>query len=104
MTLDEYQERAGVYQLATSPVEERIFGLLEEAGEIAGVFKRFARGDFPHEEAGARLEKELGDVLWYLSRIAADNNWTLSSIAATNLDKLESRRIRNLIQGDGDNR
>ena len=104
MTLDEYQEQAGKFQVPTSAAEERIFGLLSEAGEVAGVFQKLIRGDYEFKEAGARLEKELGDVLWYVSRIAADNNWTLSDIATTNLDKLEDRRIRNLIQGSGDNR
>ena len=104
LTLNEYQEKAGKYQIPTAPPEERIFGLLEEAGEVAGVFKRMLRGDFSQPEAFMRLEKELGDILWYLSRICADNDWTLESVAQTNLDKLESRAIRNQIMGTGDNR
>lgn len=104
MTLNEYQEAAGKYQGIGVPPEERVFGLLEEAGEVAGVFKRMFRGDYPPEEAGPKLAKELGDVLWYLSRIAADNDWPLSEIAQSNLDKLESRFFRNQILGSGDER
>lgn len=104
MTLNEYQEHAGKYQLPSAPPEERVFGLLEEAGEVGGIFKRMFRGDYTPEIATQLLAKELGDILWYLSRIAADNNWSLSDIAQANLDKLESRRIRNVIQGSGDNR
>ncbi len=104
MTLDEYQEKAGKYQVKTAPPEERVMGLLEEAGEVAGIFKRMLRGDYSPEEAGDKLMKELGDVMWYLSRIAADNCVKLSEIAAANLDKLESRSIRNQILGKGDNR
>lgn len=101
--LDDYQTKAGAYQLPNVPPTERVFGLFEEAGEVAGVFKRMARGDFT-DDPGPKLAKELGDVLWYLSRVAADNGWALSDIAQANLDKLESRRIRNTILGAGDNR
>jgi len=104
MTLNDYQEQAGKYQRPSAPPEERIMGLLEEAGEVAGVFKRLLRGDFDQPTAAVKLEKELGDVLWYLARIASDNNWTLQSVAQSNLDKLESRQIRGAILGTGDNR
>jgi NTP pyrophosphatase (non-canonical NTP hydrolase) len=104
MDLNTYQDKAGEYQVKTAPPEERVMGLLEEAGEVAGVFKRLLRGDFPPEQAMARLHKELGDVLWYVSRVAADNGWSLEDIATTNLEKLESRSVRNLILGSGDNR
>lgn len=104
MLLDDYQNKAGEFQLPSAPPEERVFGILEEVGEVAGVFKKLLRGDYPPEEAMARLHKELGDVLWYLSRIAADNNWKLSDIAQSNIDKLESRKLRNVIMGSGDTR
>ena len=104
MKLNEYQDKAGKFQLAGSPPEERIFGLLEEAGEVAGAFKRMLRGDYGPEVAAARLEKELGDILWYLARVAADNGWTLEQIAEGNLEKLESRLLRNVLTGDGDSR
>ena len=104
MTLDEYQQKAKVYRVPTSTPEERVFGILEEAGEVAGIFKRVFRGDFSADVGATKLHKELGDVLWYLSQIAEDNDWTLSSIAEDNLDKLESRRIRNAIMGTGSDR
>jgi NTP pyrophosphatase (non-canonical NTP hydrolase) len=104
MTLDEYQYEAKIYRIPDATPEERVFGLLEEAGEMAGVFKRLLRGDYDADQAATKLHKELGDILWYLSQIAEDNNWTLSEIAKSNLNKLESRRIRNVIVGTGDNR
>jgi len=106
LDLNEYQDKAATYKVAgTSPLE-RAFGLCEEVGEVFGVLKRMERGDFAGNigEFGARLHKELGDTLWYLSQVAADNNWTLNDIAETNLDKLESRKIRGTILGVGDNR
>jgi NTP pyrophosphatase (non-canonical NTP hydrolase) len=104
MDLNDYQNKAGEFQVEGTPPEERVMGLLEEAGEVAGIFKRVLRGDYQEVEAAARLHKELGDVLWYIARVAADNNWPLEDIAKSNLDKLESRKTRNLILGSGDNR
>jgi len=104
MTLNEYQKLAAAYRLPKTTPEERVFGVLEEAGEIAGVFKRLLRGDYDDDTAATKLHKELGDVLWYLSQIAEDNEWDLEEVAMANLDKLESRKIRNLIMGSGDDR
>lgn len=104
MNIDEYQEKAASFIVPTATPEERVFGLLSEAGEVAGVFQKLMRGDFGPDIAGTKLAKELGDVMWYVSGIAADNGWKLSELLNTNLEKLESRKIRNLIQGAGDER
>lgn len=104
MTLNEYQEKAASYIVPAATANERVFGLLAEAGEVAGVFQRMFRGDYPPDEMGGKLIKELGDCLWYLASIARDNGWTLADVAEVNLDKLESRRLRNLIVGSGDER
>ena len=103
-SFDEYQLQGSSYRVPQSSPEERVMGLLEEAGEVAGVFKRMLRGDYTQDVAGSKLHKELGDVLWYLAQVAYDNGWTLSSIAQENLDKLESRKLRNVLMGEGDNR
>ena len=104
MTLNEYQTQASKYRVEASPPEERIMGILEEAGEVAGVFKRLLRGDYTPDVAVTKLHKELGDVLWYLSAIAQDNGWTLEEVAQENLSKLESRHVRGLIIGTGSDR
>lgn len=104
MTLNEYQNKAAEFKVPQAPPEERIMGVLEEAGEVAGVFKRLLRGDYSQDIAAAKLAKELGDILWYVSQIANDNDWTLEDIAKENIEKLESRRLRNAILGEGDNR
>lgn len=49
---------------------EAMFGLVEEVGEVAGVFKRQARGDNGGELDKEKLAKELGDLLWYTIRCA----------------------------------
>lgn len=48
--------------------EEAIFGLIKETGEVAGVFKRAARGDNGGQLDREKLAKELGDLLWYTVR------------------------------------
>lgn len=49
---------------------EASFGLIEEAGEVAGVFKRAARGDNDGGLDRYKLTKELGDLWWYTVRCA----------------------------------
>lgn len=101
---NEYQKQIETYRLDTYSPEAAVMGLLSESGEVAGVFQKLIRGDYPPDVAMTKLYKELGDVLWHLAAIANDNNWKLSEIAADNIDKLESRKIRNAIMGSGDNR
>ncbi len=79
-------------------------GLMAETGEVAAVFQKLIRGDFPYDVALTKLQKELGDVLWHVAQIAADNGWDLGDVAQDNLDKLESRQIRGKILGAGDER
>lgn len=104
LSLNQYQSKAADFRIPTAPPEERVMGLLEEAGEVAAIFKRLLRGDYGPDVAATKLHKELGDILWYVSQIAGDNDWTLEDIANTNIDKLESRKLRNTIMGEGDNR
>ena len=103
-SFNEYQAACLSFRIPASPPEERVMGLLEEAGEVAGVFKRMLRGDYDPDQAATKLHKELGDILWYIGGIAYDNGWKLSEIAQANLDKLESRQLRGVIMGSGDNR
>lgn len=104
MTLNDYQDKAAEFIVPTSAANERVFGLLAESGEVAGVFQRMFRGDYPPDEMGPKLIKELGDCLWYIAGIARDNGWTLKDVAQVNIDKLESRKLRNLLVGKGDER
>ena len=50
------------------------------------------------------LKKEAGDILWQLSGLCKVMGWSLEEVAQMNLDKLASRKQRNVIDGDGDNR
>lgn len=103
VTLNEYQQGAWKFAKADNGLE-RVFGLLEESGEVAGLFKRLYRGDTTEGINKDRLTKELGDCLWYLAGVATDNGITLEDVAVTNLEKLLDRQNRGVLKGEGDNR
>jgi NTP pyrophosphatase (non-canonical NTP hydrolase) len=50
------------------------------------------------------LKKEAGDIAWQLAGLCQVMGWTLEEVCQQNLDKLASRKQRNVIDGDGDNR
>ena len=109
MELNEYQKRAKSY--AIYPESYRItypaLGLSGEAGEIANKVKKLIRDEYnkeDYEQKKVDIAFEIGDVLWYCATLAQDLGVSLSVIAAQNLDKLEDRKQRNAIHGDGDNR
>jgi NTP pyrophosphatase (non-canonical NTP hydrolase) len=81
-------------------------GLAGETGEVAEKIKKVIRdrGGVIDGVTKSEIAKELGDVLWYVSQIAAELELSLESIAAANLEKLQSRMERGTISGDGDNR
>lgn len=81
-------------------------GLTSEAGEVAGLLKKLMRDDAGKlsAEKKAALSAELGDVLWYLARIAGEFGLDLSQIAEANLAKLYDRKERGALQGSGDKR
>ena len=82
------------------------FGLAEEAGEVAGKFAKAVRDNQGVLDGERRLqiEKELGDVLWFVAELCTVLNVDMSSIAQINLDKLASRKARGVIHGNGDDR
>lgn len=92
MNLDEYQGLAlrtagnGEHQWM-----ERALGLAGEAGEVCDLIKK----EKFHGKTGAPivgdLRKELGDVLWYVSTLAATYGLSLSEIAEANISKLKER-------------
>lgn len=76
-------------------------GLTGEAGEYSEKIKKFLRDGVLDKELAA---KELGDVLWYLTRAANELGFSLEQIASMNYKKLEDRKNRNVLSGSGDTR
>ncbi|NJP37176.1 nucleoside triphosphate pyrophosphohydrolase family protein [Alkalicoccus luteus] len=90
MNLNEYQELSS--RTANTHDNELInygLGLTGEAGEVADMIKKtqFHGHDISKEE----IEKELGDVLWYLSQIARVSGINLTDVAEGNIKKLKKR-------------
>lgn len=79
-----------------------ILGLVSEVGEVAAILKRTIRDDESYSRQ--QLVKELGDCLWYLARVAKEEDVSLSEIVAANKEKLDSRKKRNTLKGSGDDR
>lgn len=78
--------------------------VMSEAGELAEpAIKIGIRGDETILDE-AKLEKEIGDVLWYCAEMATLLGTSLESIARLNIEKLADRAKRNVINGSGDNR
>ena len=81
-------------------------GLVGEAGEVANVVKKILRDDGGKvsEEKQEKLKAELGDICWYLARLADELGLELEDIMDANVFKLQSRLERGQLKGSGDNR
>lgn len=93
MKLNTYQQRSSEFVSVADNsygVVGWTVGLAGECGEVAELIKKslIRRGHLPPRE---ELVSEIGDVLFYLCRIAEADNITLDEIAKYNLDKLEKR-------------
>lgn len=81
-------------------------GLASEVGEIAGKVKKVLRdndGILTAEDQIA-LNDEVGDVVWYATRILDEMAYNLSGAMIANRQKLTSRAQRGVLGGSGDNR
>lgn len=108
MNFNEYQDALGAFAVYPdkgmknkSALAYCALGLTGEAGEYAEKVKKYLRDDFLDPNLAA---KELGDVLWYVARSAAELGYTLDEVAQMNIDKLNSRKARGVLGGSGDNR
>lgn len=103
-SLDQYQISTLNTWGGPNRKEHALLGVVGEAGEIAEARKKFIRGDFNEAEYRSRLIKEMGDCLYYLAVLAQENGMLLSEIATENIRKLQDRKERGVICGDGDAR
>ena len=113
MTFSEYQtdtETTAVYKKNLHNTIDRLsyvtLGLVGEAGEIANKVKKVIRDNngVITQEFIDEIQKENGDVLWYLSQLCTELGLKLGDCARKNILKLQDRARRGVIQGSGDNR
>lgn len=110
MTFDEYQKQA-LKTAVTNPdplMDKTIWamGVAGEAGEVVEKWKKivaYHEGKFREDDL-AELEKELGDVVWYIAVMAHSLGLSFDTMMEKNLKKLADRQNRNVIKGKGDNR
>lgn len=74
---------------------------LGEAGEVQGKVKKVYRDNYLDKKA---IADELGDLLYYVARFAAELGFSLESIAEMNKQKLIDRQSRGVLGGSGDTR
>lgn len=101
----EYQKWTRVYW-KDMPEKERmchaLIGLAGESGEVCDLLKKklfaefrikemYKDAEFPEAAFKADLGYEIGDVLYYLTRIADENNILMSDVIFKNRMKLEVR-------------
>ena len=126
LTLNEYQDKA---MSTCMPESDNLFYMLVnlqgEVGEFASKAAKHMRKGKLHittterdeegrilhtqiwnitDEERKLLRDELGDIQWQLAGLAHVMGFTLEEVAEKNLEKLASRKQRNLIDGDGDER
>lgn len=109
MTFQEYQKlsrETAIYPGAGKNFIYPSLGLAGESGEVAEIIKRVLRdkGGSIDEESRLALQKELGDVLWYVSQLATETGLSLDKIAEDNIKKLQDRKNRGVLHGKGNER
>ncbi len=87
-------------------LEYSVMGLNEESGEVAGHWKKMMRDDSGEmtPERKALLIKELGDVMWYMSRTCQKLGVPMKDVAQINIEKLTKRAAEGKLHGSGDER
>lgn len=106
MRIDQYQRSTGQFRRFEKhrAIEYLGLGLSSEAGEVAGVIKKYIRGDYAPHELKEKVFPEISDVFWYLSELCNELHIDIKDALDYNIEKLQSRKERGKIKGDGDNR
>lgn len=117
MTPNEYQamtRTTAIYPGVGTGMPEAVvycsLGLVGESGEVAEAVKKRIRkhgfnslANLPRDQRELLL-KELGDVCWYIARLADELGADLDGVLQMNVNKLQDRKDRGVIQGSGDER
>lgn len=119
MELNDYQ--VGAMSTRMETCDNYVYMAEGLVGEVGELFSKIAKGVrkeeiivnqnflfFPQWQDWKGLydgvKGELGDILWFVAGLAELFGFTLEEVAQYNLAKLASRKERNVIVGDGDNR
>ena len=86
-TYTEFTRRTAKYPKRREK-EYLMLGLMNEAGEVGGAFKKEIRDRVDNTEL---IIDEMGDVLWYLTRLCDVYDIKISELMVNNIDKLFNR-------------
>jgi len=111
MTFDDYQKQAlttvqNSYDNPTLQHSIWAMGIAGEAGEVIEKWKKivaYKDGKVSEDDLN-ELAKELGDVVWYIAVLAHSLGLSFDDVMERNVQKLQSRQVRGVIAGEGDNR
>ena len=78
-----------------------MIGLMNEAGEVGGAYKKEIRDRVDNTEL---IIDELGDVLWYLQRLCDVYDIKISELMVNNMDKLFNRMSKEQMEEFRDGR
>ena len=106
MKFKEYEEfvSSTAFYPATGEMQGLVYaalGLSGEAGEYSEKIKKYLRDGKLDKSLAV---KELGDVLWYVTRSANELGYSIQDVAEINIVKLTDRKDRGVLSGNGDER
>lgn len=83
-----------------------LVGMAGEVGEIMNKWGKIIRDQdgLATNAQKADISKEVGDVLWFMTRALDEMGESLGVVMDSNLAKLRSRKERGVLSGSGDNR
>ena len=92
MNSNQYQELASRTINKDLKLEEMklhaLHGLSGEVGEIHSLFQKVYQGHKMDEE---HLQKEFGDLLWFIAEFCTASGWFIEDIMTMNIEKLKAR-------------
>ena len=103
MEFNEYQEKAKntIQDSASDPKFTEMvpfLGIIGEVGSVVSQLKIKLKDGESYLAYKSKLAEELGDVLWYISTIAYQNELKLNQIAEMNLEKIHDRFLVNDVE------
>lgn len=95
MDIDDYQlQAAETFQFERDTDESKVIcllGLSGEVGELVTEFKKRIRDGDSYKMFSDKVKEEMGDILWYLSSIATQENISMGDVAQRSLKKIADR-------------
>lgn len=92
MTLNDYQKAAARTvndRLSAQETEmHALHGIAGEVGKIHSLYQKVYQG---HPLDPEHLQKELGDLMWFIAEICTAKGWDLEEIGRLNIEKLRAR-------------